>query len=139
MPGNLTLSRSVFIYKSKFIVKILNLNMKNIQEDTRLVEDITELNESKINIVNNNKEITLLFRNQSSKDTTINIDLTKIISVSNLSDELLSKLGKSKTESSIRLFFKGRPLKNEEKIKDLGKKIIKFENNIFINYSFFKF
>jgi hypothetical protein len=113
--------------------------MKNIQEDTRLVEDITELNESKINIVNNNKEITLLFRNQSSKDTTINIDLTKIISVSNLSDELLSKLGKSKTESSIRLFFKGRPLKNEEKIKDLGKKIIKFENNIFINYSFFKF
>ena len=127
------------MYKSKFIVKILNLNMKNIQEDTRLVEDITELNESKINIVNNNKEITLLFRNQSSKDTTINIDLTKIISVSNLSDELLSKLGKSKTESSIRLFFKGRPLKNEEKIKDLGKKIIKFENNIFINYSFFKF
>ena len=113
--------------------------MKNIQEDSRLVDDITELNESKININNNIKEVTLIFRNQSSKDTTLNIDLKKIITVSNLSDELLLKLGKSKIESYIRLFFKGRPLKNEEKIKDLGKQIIKFENNIFINYSFLEF
>ena len=113
--------------------------MKNIPEDTRLVEDMTELNEQKNNISINNKEITLIFRNQSSKDTKLNIDLTKIISVSNLCDELITKLGKSKVDSNMRLFFKGRPLKNEEKIKDLGKKIIKFENNIFINYSFFQF
>ena len=44
--------------------------------------------------------------------------------MSNLSEELLSKLGKSKTESYIRFFFKGRPLKYEENIKDLGKVII---------------
>ena len=101
---------------------------------------MAELNQSKNNNISiNNKDITVIFRNQSSKDTTLNIDLTKILSVSNLCDELLLKLGKSKIESNIRLFFKGRPLKNEEKIKDLGKQIIKFENNIFINYSFLEF
>ena len=94
--------------------------MKNIQEDTRLVDDISELNESKTTISNNNEEITLIFRNQSSKDTTLNINLSKIDKISNLSEELLSKLGKSKIESYIRFFFKGRPLKNEEKLKDLG-------------------
>lgn len=94
--------------------------MKNIQEDTRLVDDISELNESKTTISNNNEEITLIFRNQSSKDTTLKINLSKIDKISNLSEELLSKLGKSKIESYIRFFFKGRPLKNEEKLKDLG-------------------
>ena len=94
--------------------------MKNIQEDTRLVDDISELNESKTTISNNNEEITLIFRNQSSKDTTLNVNLSKIDKISNLSEELLSKLGKSKIESYIRFFFKGRPLKNEEKLKDLG-------------------
>ena len=94
--------------------------MKNIQEDTRLVDDISELNESKTTISNNNEEITLIVRNQSSKDTTLNINLSKIDKISNLSEELLSKLGKSKIESYIRFFFKGRPLKNEEKLKDLG-------------------
>lgn len=94
--------------------------MKNIQEDSRLVDDNSELNDSRINISNKSEEITLIFRNQSSKDTTLNINLSKIHNISNLSDELLSKLGKSKLESYIRFFFKGRPLKNEEKIKDLG-------------------
>ena len=94
--------------------------MKNIQEDSRLVDDNSELNDSRINISNKSEEITLIFRNQSSKDTTLNINLSKFHNISNLSDELLSKLGKSKLESYIRFFFKGRPLKNEEKIKDLG-------------------
>ena len=98
--------------------------MKNIQEDSRLVDDNLELNDSKINISNTNEEISLIFRNPSSKDTSWNIDLSKTKKVSNLSEELLSKLGVSKTESNIRFFFKGRPLKNEENIKDLGKVII---------------
>ena len=47
--------------------------MKNIQEDTRLVEEISELNETKTNTSDSNKkEITLIFRNPSSKDTTLN-------------------------------------------------------------------
>ena len=98
--------------------------MKNIQEDSRLVDDNLELNDSKINISNTKEEISLIFRNPSSKDTSLNIDLSKIQKVSNLSEELLSKLGVSKTESNIRFFFKGRPLKYEENIKDLGKVII---------------
>ena len=98
--------------------------MKNIQEDSRLVDDNLELNDSKINISNTKDEISLIFRNPSSKDTSLNIDLSKIQKVSNLSEELLSKLGVSKAESNIRFFFKGRPLKNEENIKDLGKVII---------------
>ena len=98
--------------------------MKNIQEDSRLVDDNLELNDLKINISNTKEEISLIFRNPSSKDTSLNIDLSKIQKVSNLSEELLSKLGVSKTESNIRFFFKGRPLKNEENIKDLGKVII---------------
>ena len=113
--------------------------MKNIQEDTRLVDEISELNESKTNISESNGEITLIFRNPTSKDTTLNINLSKIKNISNLSDELLSKLGKSKMESYIRFFFKGRPLKNEEQIKDLGNNKLNFENNIFIYYSLLKF
>ena len=103
-----------------------NLKMKNIHENTRLVEDNSELNDSKINISNISEEITLIFRNQLSKDTTLNINIQKVFNISNLSDELLNKLGKSKTQSFIRFFFKGRPLKNEEKIKDLGNNKIKF-------------
>ena len=103
-----------------------NLKMKIIHENTRLVEDNSELNDSKINISNISEEITLIFRNQLSKDTTLNINIQKVLNVSNLSDELLNKLGKSKTQSFIRFFFKGRPLKNEEKIKDLGNNKIKF-------------
>ena len=106
--------------------------MKNIQEDSRLVDDNLELNDSKINISNTKEEISLIFRNPSSKDTSLNIDLSKIQKVSNLSEELLSKLGVSKTESNIRFFFKGIPLKYEENIKDLGKVIIiNLENNIY--------
>ena len=110
--------------------------MKNIQEDSRLVDEFSELNESKTNISENNEEITLIFRNPTSKDTTLNINLSKIKNISNLSEELLSKLGKSKIGSYIRFFFKGRPLKNEEKIKDLGNNKLNIENNIFIYYSF---
>ena len=61
----------------------------------------------------------------------------KIKNISNLSEELLNKLGKSKNDSYIRFFFKGRPLKNEEKIKNLGNNKLNFENNIIIYYSFF--
>ena len=110
--------------------------MKNIQEDSRLVDEFSELNEYKKNISENNEEITLIFRNPTSKDTTLNINLSKIKNISNLSEELLSKLGKSKIGSYIRFFFKGRPLKNEEKIKDLGNNKLNFENNIIIYYSF---
>lgn len=62
----------------------------------------------------------LIFRNQLSNDITISIDKSTIITISDLINLLLSKLKASKTESLIRLFFKGRPLKKEEKIEDIS-------------------
>ena len=86
----------------------------------------------------NNNEITLIFRNQLSADTMINLNKTKLSSfkISDITDILLSKLNKSKEESCIRFFFKGRPLKQEEKIKDLCNKIIDI---MIYKYRFFKF
>ena len=73
----------------------------------------------------NNNGITLIFRNQISADTMITLNKAKLSSfkISDITDILLSKLNKSKEESYIRFFFKGRPLKQEEKIKDLCNKI----------------
>ena len=66
--------------------------MKNIQEDTRLVEEISESNESKTNNSDiNKKEITLIFRNPSSKDTTLNIDLTSNNSFQNIKNQKINK------------------------------------------------
>ena len=64
--------------------------------------------------------LTLIFRNQLSNDITISIDKSKIITISDLINILLSKLKVSKTETLIRFFFKGRPLKKEEKIEDIS-------------------
>ena len=69
----------------------------------------------------NSNILTLIFRNQLSKDISITIDKSRIITISDIIDILLSKLKVSKSESLIRLFFKGRPLKKEEKIQDISK------------------
>lgn len=69
----------------------------------------------------NSNILTLIFRNQLSKDISISIDKSKIITISDIINILLSKLKVSKTESLIRLFFKGRPLKKDEKIEDISK------------------
>ena len=88
----------------------------------------------------NSNILNLIFRNQLSNDICLSIDKTKIITIGDIINLLLEKLKVSKSESIIRLFFKGRPLKNEENIKDLGKVIIiNLENNIFINYSLIQF
>ena len=86
----------------------------------------------------NNNGITLIFRNQISADTMITLNKAKLSSfkISDITDILLSKLNKSKEESYIRFFFKGRPLKQEEKIKDLCNKIIDI---MIYKYRFFKY
>ena len=61
---------------------------------------------------------------------------TSSFKISDITDILLSKLNKSKEESYIRFFFKGRPLKQEEKIKDLCNKIIDI---MIYKYRFFKY
>ena len=69
----------------------------------------------------NSNILSLIFRNQLSNDITISFDKTKIITIEDIINILLSKLKVSKTESVIRLFFKGRPLHNDEKIEDISK------------------
>ena len=69
----------------------------------------------------NNKIINLIFRNQLSVDITLEINKSKIKTVSDIIDLLFTKIKQQKSAKSIRLFFRGRPLKNEEKIKNLRK------------------
>ena len=109
--------------------------MKNKQGNFYLVNSNSEADKLK---ESNNNEITLIFRNQLSADTMISLNKTKLSSfkISDITDILLSKLNKSKEESYIRFFFKGRPLKQEEKIKDLCNKIIDI---MIYKYRFFKY
>ena len=109
--------------------------MKNKQENFYSINSNSEADKLK---ESNNNEITLIFRNQLSADTMIALNKTKLSSfkISDITDILLSKLNKSKEESYIRFFFKGRPLKQEEKIKDLCNKIIDI---MIYKYRFFKY
>jgi hypothetical protein len=109
--------------------------MKNKQENFYSINSNSEADKLK---ESNNNEITLIFRNQLSADTMISLNKTKLSSfkISDITDILLSKLNKSKEESYIRFFFKGRPLKQEEKIKDLCNKIIDI---MIYKYRFFKY
>lgn len=109
--------------------------MKNKQENFYSINSNSEADKLK---ESNKNEITLIFRNQLSTDTMITLNKTQLSSfkISDITDILLSKLNKSKEESYIRFFFKGRPLKQEEKIKDLCNKIIDI---MIYKYRFFKY
>ena len=69
----------------------------------------------------NNKIINLIFRNQLSVDITLEINKSKMKTISDVIDLLFTKIKQQKSAESIRLFFRGRPLKTEEKIKNLRK------------------
>ena len=110
----------------------MNKHVKLVEEesikDTTLGIKDSEQNNTEINNIslplntkNNSNILTLIFRNQLSNDLTLFIDITKIITISDIINLLLLKLKISKSESVIRLFFKGRPLKNDEKIVDISK------------------
>jgi len=100
---------------------------ESIKDKTLVIKD-SEQNNTEINnislplkIKNNSNILTLIFRNQLSNDLILSIDITKIITISDIINLLLLKLKVSKSENIIRLFFKGRPLKNDEKIVDISK------------------
>ena len=110
----------------------MNKHVKLVEEesikDTTLGIKDSEQNNTEINNIslplntkNNSNILTLIFRNQLSNDLTLFIDITKIITISDIINLLLLNLKISKSESVIRLFFKGRPLKNDEKIVDISK------------------
>ena len=93
------------------------------KENESLETEKMKLNKTSKDI-SNSEEISLIFRNQLSSDTLIKLSKTKLSSfnISDIVDILFLKLNKSKQDSYIRLFFKGRPLNQEEKMKDLCKK-----------------
>ena len=110
----------------------MNKHVKLVEEesikDTTLGIKDSEQNNTELNNIslplntkNNSNILTLIFRNQLSNDLTLSIDITKIITISDIINLLLLNLKISKSESVIRLFFKGRPLKNDEKIVDISK------------------
>ena len=74
-----------------------------------------------LNIPKNANEIYLIYRNQFSKDTILLIDKNKIKTVGDIINLLLEKLKISSEDKYIRLFFKGRPLHNDEFIEKLSK------------------
>lgn len=79
-----------------------------------------EEKESELHSINpNQKIINIIFRNQMSEDILITYDKEKLTSISILKTELLNKLKTDKNDN-IRLFFKGRPLKEETDIGSLS-------------------
>ena len=98
-------------------IKDTTLGIKDSEQNNTEINNIS----LPLNTKNNSNILTLIFRNQLSNDLTLSIDITKIITISDIINLLLLKLKISKSESVIRLFFKGRPLKNDEKIVDISK------------------
>jgi hypothetical protein len=97
-------------------------------KDTTLEVKETEQNNSGINKTYlpldskiNSNELILIFRNQLSNDISLSIDKAKITTIGDIINLLLEKLKVSKSESIIKLFFKGRPLKDDERINDISK------------------
>ena len=97
----------------------INNNTYEIKE----TDNNTQMNNTFIplNINDNPNKIILIFRNQLSNDITLVIDKSKIITINDVIDLLLKRLKVSKSESIIRLFFKGRPLQKDEKIENISR------------------
>jgi hypothetical protein len=97
----------------------INNNTYEIKE----TDNNTQMNNTFIplNINDNPNKIILIFRNQLSNDITLMIDKSKIITINDVIDLLLKRLKVSKSESIIRLFFKGRPLQKDEKIENISR------------------
>ena len=70
--------------------------------------------------INKPSELNLIFRNQLSEDTHLSIDLKVSTSIFDIKKILYEKLNITETSNkTIKLFFKGRPLRDDEQIKFL--------------------
>lgn len=78
-----------------------------------------EERETELHSMNPQNNLNIIFRNQKSEDILISYDKQKLTSISILKKELLNKI-KTDKEDNIRLFFKGRPLKDETEIASLS-------------------
>ena len=97
--------------------------INNNTYEQKETDNNTQMNNTFIplNINEDPNKIILIFRNQLSNDITLMIDKSKIITINDVIDLLLKSLKVSKSESIIRLFFKGRPLQKDEKIENISR------------------
>lgn len=102
--------------KNKIILSTDKNKYTNLSQNEKV--SLSKNNDQKSN------KITLIFRNQLSEDILIEVKLSKIKTISELIDLLFIKTKKKKNENTIRLFFKGRPLKQNEEIKNISNKIL---------------
>ena len=79
------------------------------------------LNHTFKNSLDNKNYVELVFRNQMSEDTKINFSKELELNVSDIKKTLLKTLKLDENNNDIKLFFKGRPLKNEENLDSLSK------------------
>ena len=79
------------------------------------------LNNSVKNTFDNKKYVELVFRNQMSEDTILNFSKGISLHISDIKKTLLKKLNLDENNNDIKLFIKGRPLKNEENLDSLSK------------------
>jgi len=79
------------------------------------------LNHTFKNSLDNKNYVELVFRNQMSEDTKINFSKGLALNVSDIKKTLLKTLKLDENNNDIKLFFKGRPLKNEENLDSLSK------------------
>jgi hypothetical protein len=74
-----------------------------------------------VNNINKSNELNLIFRNQLSEDTHITLDLNISKSIFDIKKILYEKLDIKETSNEIiKLFFKGRPLRDDEQLKYLN-------------------
>ena len=74
-----------------------------------------------VNNMNKSNELNLIFRNQLSEDTHITLDLNISKSIFDIKKILYEKLDIKETSNEIiKLFFKGRPLRDDEQLKFLN-------------------
>ena len=74
-----------------------------------------------VNNINKSNELNLIFRNQLSEDTHIILDLNISKSIFDIKKILYEKLDIKETSNEIiKLFFKGRPLRDDEQLKYLN-------------------
>ena len=79
------------------------------------------LNHTFKNSLDNKNYVELVFRNQMSEDTKIHFSKGLALNVSDIKKTLLKTLKLDENNNDIKLFFKGRPLKNEENLDSLSK------------------
>jgi hypothetical protein len=79
------------------------------------------LNNSFKNSLDNKKYVELVFRNKMSEDTILTFSKGISLNISEIKKALLKTLKLDENNTDIKLFFKGRPLKNEENLDSLSK------------------